>query len=181
LRQFAGRAVELRIVQFSAQHLSQVQQFECGPEDWSRLAERWIRSVPPFPGALKSIQDQGNSVWLYYLDAMDEESFVGFASLGVTTWRIPPPDGPKRDAGFIPMFAVATSFQGKPSPAGQKRYSQQILEHVLDEARKRGFREVALFVHENNRRAMRLYEKCGFQAIGGRDERGNLRMLKLLD
>jgi len=124
---------------------------------------------------------RNNAVWLYFIDAADEEYLVGFSSLGTTKWRIPPPDGPRREAGFIPMLAVALRFQGKPDGDPGKRYVDDMIEHVVQESRKRGHRELCLFVHENNARAISVYSRHGFQTLGERDDRGLLRMLRLLD
>jgi ribosomal protein S18 acetylase RimI-like enzyme len=171
----------LRVVEFSAQHLSKVQAFECGSADWCLFAERWIKNAPPFPGALQSIQERGTTVWLYFIDAVGEEFLVGFSSLGVTRWRIPPPDGPTREVGFIPMLGVALSFQGKPNGATGERYSDQIMQHVIEQARERGYCEVCLSVHADNVRARRFYDRYGFETLGLKNGRGNLKMLKLLD
>jgi len=173
--------VGLRVVEFSAVDLPHVQAFDCGDNDWSLLAARWIKSAPPFPGALKSIEDHGNAVWLYFLDAVDEEFLVGFTSLGQTRWPLPPPDGPRRNVGFIPMLAVASAFQGKPTAAARGRYVDEMLEHLIEQALRQEYRELCLFVHKDNQRAIRLYERYGFAALGTEDDRGNLKMLKLLD
>lgn len=174
--------MELQVEPFSQDRLPQVQGFECGTEDPAVWATEWIKSPLPFPGALKSMQDHGTSVWLYLLSvpALEEQPYlVGFGSLGTTRWVIDPPDGPKREAGFIPMLAVASAFQRK--PAREKRYSEIILEDLIDKARGRNYRELCLFVHKDNGRAIRLYERYSFRPLGGPDGRGNLRMLRLLD
>ena len=98
-----------------------------------------------------------------------------------TQWKIPPPDGAKREAGFIPMLAVALRFQGKPNGAVGQRYIDEIMGHVMRQARKLEYRELCLYVHEDNTRAIRLYRRYGFQVLGTRNDKGNLRMLKLLD
>lgn len=174
--------MKLRAVEFSSEYLPRVQDFECGSEQWCRFAERWIKSPPPFPGALRSIQKYGNAVWLYFLDSpYDGEFLVGFSALGKSRWKIPPPDGPIREVGFIPMLAVALCFQGMPDgcPAGN-RYIDEVMEHVIQQARGRRYREVALFVHKDNARAIALYERHGFQTLRGSDAKGNLKMLRLL-
>lgn len=175
--------MELQVEAFSQSLLSAVQGFECGADLSAAFAAQWIKSPLPFPGALKSMEEHGNSVWLYFLDvvAIEERHLVGFGSLGVTRWAIDPPDGPRRDVGFIPMLAVASQFQGKPTIKGQRRYSHFIVEDLIGKARERGFRELCLFAHKENGRAIRLYGAYGFQPVGVPDVRGNLRMLKLLD
>lgn len=173
--------MELRVVDFSAELLANVQSFECGPDDWCYRAERWIKNAPPFDGALKSMQERGNSVWLYFIDAIGETFLVGFSSLGTIKWRIPSPDGTRREVGFIPMLAVASRFQGKPDKSAERHYVDDMMDHVVEESRKRGHRELCLYVHEDNTRAMRLYHKHGFVPLGTRDGNCNLKMLKLLD
>jgi ribosomal protein S18 acetylase RimI-like enzyme len=127
------------------------------------------------------MEQYGNAVWLYFLDALDEEFFVGFSSLGVTKWPIPPPDGQRREVGFIPMLAVASRFQGKPSCGGGKHYIETIMEHVTEQARERGYKELCLFVHADNTRAIRLYNRHGFRIVETRNDKGLLKMLRLLD
>ncbi len=173
--------MELRIAEFSAADLPRVQNFECGSEDWAVFAAEWIKDAPPFSGALQSMQRYKNKVWLYSVEALGEEYLVGFSSLGTTKWAIPPPDGPKRKVGLVPMIAVASNFQGKPEGNDDKRYAHQIMEDVIEKSRQRGFRELCLFVHEKNVRAIKLYERYGFQVIGDPDGKGLLHMLALLD
>jgi ribosomal protein S18 acetylase RimI-like enzyme len=177
--------VELKPVEFSRHLLSRVQNFTCGKNLWAEFAADWIKQAPPFPCALRSMEERGTRVWLYLLhaalnDQVEEEYVVGFSSLGATTWTFPP-DGGKREVGMIPMLAVASSFHGKPGGQGAKRYSHQILEHVIAEARKSGYRELCLKVHAENDRALKLYERFGFRNLGPKDGRGNFSMLKLLD
>jgi ribosomal protein S18 acetylase RimI-like enzyme len=177
----AEQGVKLRIIEFSAEHLARVQSFECGTEDWCRLAEKWIKSAPPFRGALQSIQTYRNTVWLYYIDTVGEEFLVGFSSLGTVEWQIPNRDEPKRKVGFLPMLAVSLRFQGKPDCENATHYIDEIMEHVLQQARERRYHELCLYVHEDNGKARRLYERHGFSVLGPRDDRGILRMLKRLD
>ncbi len=175
--------MELRIQEYSADLLSQIQSFECGTDDWCRHAERWIKSAPPFRGAIESIETHGNKVWLYFVDVdvFDEKYLVGFSSLGKVKWKIPPPDGLEREAAFIPMLAVSLRFQGKPEGENTKHYSDEIMEHVIRVAREQGHRELCLYVHEDNARARRKYEKHGFSVLGSKNSKGNLAMLKVLD
>jgi ribosomal protein S18 acetylase RimI-like enzyme len=168
---------------FAAQLLSRVQEFDCGEEPWAVMAANWIKQAPPFDSALKSMAKHGNSVWLHFLDApgAPRQHLVGFSSLGVTRWPIPPPDGPKREIGIIPMLAIASAFQGKRLGETAVRYSDAIIQHVVDKARGRMYRELCLFVDASNGKAISLYNRFGFAVIGARDNRNLLRMLKLLD
>jgi hypothetical protein len=120
--------VSLRIVDFSADYLRQVKDFDCGSEDWAVWAANWIKNAPPFPSALLSMDQYGTRVWLYFLfvETLGEEFLVGFASLGITNWSISELQASKRVPGLIPMLAVATSFQGK---SADKKLSGQISRH----------------------------------------------------
>ena len=79
------------------------------------------------------------------------------------------------------MLAVASRFQGKPNSDDGKRYTDEMMEHVVQQARERGYRELCLFLHADNTRALRLYERYGFEAIGEQDERRLIRMFKRLN
>lgn len=175
--------MDLTVVEFSASHLSAVQSFDCGRELWAELASDWIKQAPPYRCALASMQKYGTSVWLYVMPDpyADEKHLVGFSSLGVTQWAGPLPGGEKRELGHIPMLAVASAFQGKPDHDDARRYSRQIMEHVIAQAIERRFHELCLKVHCNNERAIGLYRRFGFQPLGPRDGKGNIGMLKLLD
>ena len=55
-------------------------------------------------------------------------------------------------------------------------YGRALMDHVLQEFRRRGFVEVTLWVLEENRNARRFYEKFGFRLDGGsrRNSRTNV-------
>src|SRR5438034_2223433 len=46
-------------------------------------------------------------------------------------------------------------------------HGRMLMDHVLNEFRRRGFAEVALWVLEENRKARAFYEKYGFEPDGG--------------
>ncbi len=175
--------VNLQPVEFTEDLLNSplVQNFDCGDTRSGKLAAEWLKVAPPFRGALRSMQDHHNRVWLYFLEDpfCGEKHLVGFSSLGQTRWPIPPPDGPPREVAFIPMLAVAKGFQRR--PAIQPRYSHQIMDHLLSRAIELGHREVCLLVAPDNLSAVRLYEAYGFHRLGGTDKYGNHQMLKTLD
>ena len=169
----------LTSVEFSAELLPRVQHFECGSTASAEYAADWIKGQPPSKGALRSMQERGNEVWLYYTSA--GKDLVGFSSLGVTLWRIPPPKRARRQVGFLPMLAVASRYQGQSSGREGQRYSDLILSDTIEKARERGFRQLCLFVDEENVPARRLYARHGFEAPGEPDDRGLIRMHKRLD
>ena len=72
--------MDLRPVEFCEKHIPRVQGFPCGTGRWAELAAEWIKQSPPFEGALLSMQTYHNKVWLYFVDAVCEEYFVGFSS-----------------------------------------------------------------------------------------------------
>ena len=71
--------------------------------------------------------------------------------------------------------------KAQPKEAAGRRYIDEIMKHVIQQARELGYRELCLCVHKDNTRAIRLYRRYDFQVLGTRDDRGILRMLKLLD
>ena len=89
-------------------------------------------------------------------------------------------NGTGGSVGMIPMMAVAKAFHGKNCSDG-KNYSVTIMEDVLTKAREHKYHEVCLTVHHENSKAIRLYERHGFQKLSGPDGRGNLQMMMLLD
>ena len=124
--------VTLQPVEFTENLLNSsiVQEFDCGTSVSGNHAARWLKGAPPFRSALLSIQKHHTQVWLYFLEDpyCDERYLVGFSLLGSTRWPMPP-DGFRRDVGFIPMLGVGRPFQGRPSTP--PRYSHQIMDHIL--------------------------------------------------
>ena len=164
---------------FSEDALPSVQHLDCGDSLAAELAVEWIKQGRAFRGALKSMEQHGTEVWLYWADANGEEHLIGFASLGVTRVPIPLPDGQRQEVGFIPMLGVARSFQSKFLGKG-KKYSHWIMESIIEKAREREFRRLCLYVHKDNLAAQRLYEKFGFQYIAGEGAHGNRGMMRFV-
>lgn len=138
----------------------------CGDEPWSRAATEWLLGSDVW----NSMQKLGTRVWLY----RDESGvIVGFGSLGTTRRKWPPPSGEYANLVIIPMLGIDYRFQGKPADP-RFRYSNQILSHLqyeaiqLFESHQRAGRStlpvLMLYVHRDNARAIRLYEKFGFIA-----------------
>lgn len=138
----------------------------CGEEPWSRAATEWVLGSDVW----QSMQKHGTRVWLY---RNDSNVVVGFGSLGIARRRWPPPNGECSNLLIIPMIGLDYRFQGQP-PDKQFRYSNQIVSHLrfeaiqlLDEHSMAGRSTLpllSLYVHRDNRRAVRLYEKSGFVA-----------------
>jgi hypothetical protein len=146
--------------------LPDLMDFDCGREPWARAATEWLLGSEVW----QSIEKRATKVWLYRTAA---DVVVGFGSLGMTRRRWPPPDGGYANLLIIPMLGMDYRFHGQP-PDPVRRYSNQILSHLRYEA-KRLLAEhlaashgmlplLALYVHKDNRAAIRLYEKFGFAA-----------------
>lgn len=82
---------------------------------------------------------------------------VGTASFGPSRW----PDFP--DFGEIVSLYLLPEYMGK-------GYGGPLLEAAAQALADRGFREILLWVLEENHRARRFYEKAGFRFDGARME-----------
>lgn len=118
----------------------------------------WIRADD---GALEH-QARGGDVWLYATEAGE---IVGFGALGVSHWRWPTNKDRPRRVSVIAALGVDMRFQGQPPGPPEQRYAAQILRNLIAEAADvpAGERLVGLFVHPENARAIRFYERVGFQ------------------
>lgn len=63
------------------------------------------------------------------------------------------------------MVGIQQAFWGKPDGPPNERYSAQILDHLIFQAMRHTERHplLGLFVHPLNARAIRVYEKAGFE------------------
>lgn len=160
--------------------------FSCGDESWSKAATEWIVGSDVW----ESIEKRKTKVWLYRTAA---DLLVGFGSLGMSRRRWPPPDGGFANLLIIPMLGLDFRFHGKP-PDKEWRYSNQIVSHLRYEAiqlcreltakskNRSTLPLLSLFVHEDNEKAIRLYEKFGF-AMEPKAKRGDhmLMIQKIVD
>ncbi len=157
---------QLYSVEFTEANQPRVAGFSCGDEAWSRSATEWIRASD----VLDSMK-RGTKVWLF---ESAEGEVVGFGSVGRTRWRWPLPDGGYTPILLIPMLGLDTRFQGQP-PDPDWRYARQIMSHLIHAAvemsREAAVQSgtpvnwLALMVHRDNQRAIKLYKKCGFELI----------------
>jgi GNAT superfamily N-acetyltransferase len=163
----AASPYQLYADEFTEEDLPELAQFDCcGDSDapWARAANEWLLGSDVWES-----KRRGTRVWLYRLAT---GVVVGFGSLGMPRRRWPPPDGEYRNLLIIPMLGIDHLSQGKPTDA--EKYSHQMLNHLLYEASQLVQREeaggrsrpnvLALYVHEDNRPAQRLYEEFGFVA-----------------
>jgi ribosomal protein S18 acetylase RimI-like enzyme len=152
-----------------------VQNFDCGTEHWSVLINQWVKAPQDREGALYSIAERGNEVFLFFLG----NDLVGIGSLGVTNWRLPPPDGPNRKLAYIPVIAVASQYRGQPLGQGETKFCDQIMGHLIGTAsQNQDWSELGLRVMPENDRAIAFYKRFDFHDIGIRDN--YLRMIRLL-
>ena len=135
---------------FNQSLLKRVQSFDCGDSYYSQ----WIADV--HQGALRNMEEYKNTVWIYE----SGDDVVGYGSLGQIRWPFPPPNGPKEQVSYIPMLAVASAFQGQSD--GNGRYADQIVEHLISEARSSAFTRLCLMALDTNVGALRLYKRNGF-------------------
>src|SRR5262249_50409861 len=140
-------------------YLPAVQNFDCGTEPWELEVSDWIKGKPG--GVLDDLNRAGScEVWLY---GTAEDGLVGFASLSEPSWGYPNRSDPKPN--LIPMLGIQRQFRGKPDGLKGDRYSAQIMDDIIAEARKHMERvpAIVLYVHPNNLRAIQFYRDTGFQ------------------
>lgn len=155
----------------------------CGDEPWARASTEWIRSSE----VLDSINGQGTRVWIYR-NAEEDDAIVGFSSLAVTPWRKwPPPNGKRCRLLYIPQPGLDQKFRGYP-PDPVWRYSNQIMEHLIGEARlpaqkiqiekspSKHAELLTLKVHRENAAARKVYERYGFELLPGFEDNEHLMM-----
>lgn len=154
---------------FDYSQLSRVQDFDCGQEEWEREVSDWIKSEGP-EGALaeSSRSSRPCKVWLY---ESDDGQIVGFGSLGETNWGRRVEGDPNSPFTVIPNFAVQSRFQGQPANVSpDERYASLIMDDLIFEASEIPNRRplLGLFVDVRNVRAIRFYERFGFQRLTSR-------------
>jgi len=174
-------APALKKVRFGYDLAPLVADFDCResrdrpPHPWEAEVNDWIKADPSTrEGAQYRMTKQGGKckVWLYVVERNDGRSdIVGYGSLTRSKW--PDPQKPLRDPGvpavpvsLIPSVGIQTPFQGGPPDAAPgERYSTQIINHLIYEARET-LRErqpfLCLYVHPDNTKAIRFYRRVGF-------------------
>ena len=154
--------IELHSIKFEFSQIQQVADFNCGDSPFEYAVAEWIKS----DRAIKSIRDRGTEVWLYY----EADSLVGYGSLGATRRKWLPPNGNYQNLSIIPSLAVQTEFQCKPD--SPPRYSHLILGDLISKAREHRNQLLVLYVHVDNTRAIKFYEKFDFKPSGYQDDHG---------
>lgn len=153
----------LRKIPFAPELLPIVQGFDCGVEEWERPLHAWIAApVQVKNGALAEMRKRKGKlqVWLQ-VNAADE--LVGYSSLGESNWNWPLPDDPRVPVNLIPNVAIQKRFHRKPDDP--PRYSKQIMDHLIFEARQHTERHplLGLYVDPRNVAALKVYRREGFQ------------------
>ena len=161
----------LRWESFSASNASVVSGFNCGTLAYCEAQSEWITSEKVF----QSIRDRGTQVWLYFNEA---NSLVGFGSLGKTQRRYPTQQSEYLKFSIIPSLAIQRQFWGHPHDG--RKYSHQIMSHLVMEAQKHGRELLVLDVHEQNTHAIALYIRLGFVNPPGQIHDRYLRMFMTL-
>lgn len=90
---------------------------------------------------------------------------MGFGSLARSKWQWPLSESPRVPISLIPMVGIQKRHWGKPDGPPNERFSAQILDHLIFQAMQHTERHplLELFVDPRNVRAIRVYEKAGFQ------------------
>lgn len=150
---------------FTSADLPDVQNFHCGDDPFELEVANWLKGTagPDVDSAVNSINhpDKPGRVWLYKLG----ERLVGFGALAKTDWRWPGKNNdPKLPLSIIIWVGVQKEFQGQPDGPKEERYSAQILDDLVAEAEEEGKTHpvLGLFVHKNNKRAIKFYKDAGF-------------------
>jgi ribosomal protein S18 acetylase RimI-like enzyme len=171
---------QLYAVEFTEADQARLAGFSCGDEVWSKHVTEWILGSDVFDS-----MKRGTRVWLF---ETEQGNIVGFGSIGSSVWRWPPPDGTQTNILLIPMLGIDAHFQGQPADP-EWRYSRQIMAHLLAEGQRiarewpehAGLRPqwLVLQVRADNARAIRFYERCGFELIPGVVRRNNHAVMKV--
>ena len=164
--------VVLKKIPFTPDLLPAVLGFDCAEHTpakiWEEEINDWIRADPKTKeGAIYRVK-KGTQVWLY---ANEEDDVVGYSSLGKSKWPDPNvlekvPDLPSVPISLIPAVGIDNRFHGGPVGAGrQEKYSSQIINHLISEARKHLDRQpfLGLLVHPENEKAIGLYRRMHFE------------------
>lgn len=147
---------ELQKLPWDDDYVRAVPIFDFGHEYWEREIERWIKDE-----VIEARREWGTDVWLY---ATEDDGLIGFGSLGQSRWNWPLATSKRVPISLIPAVGIHRPFQGQPRDGQSPRFSDQILDHLIYEAQQHSerHRALGLFVHPENSRAIKVYERAGF-------------------
>jgi ribosomal protein S18 acetylase RimI-like enzyme len=150
-------------IPFTEELLPKVQAFNCGDQPWEREVSEWIKAPRGAGGAIDEL-DRAAQVWLYL---SGDGELVGFGSLAQATQRWPGAKDPPIAASVIPMLGVDARFWGQPPGPPEDRYSTRILDDLIAAAQTHEDERpiLVLYVHVDNPRAIRYYERAGFAEL----------------
>ena len=171
----------LYAVDFTESERDRLTAVSFGTDRYGELVTEWLLGSD----VLDSMQ-RGTKVWLF---ETEDGQVAGIGSLGPCRRRWPPPHGDHKNLLLIPMFAVAQPFREDKRPH-EARVSTRIFQHILAEAeeliasRKTDDRSSLLprllvYVHEANDRALRFWQRIGFQTIPNARHHGDHLILQL--
>ena len=171
----------LYAVDFTESERDRLTAVSFGTDRYGELVAEWLLGSD----VLDSMQ-RGTKVWLF---ETEDGQVAGIGSLGPCRRRWPPPHGDHKNLLLIPMLAVAQPFREDKRPH-EARVSTRIFQHILAEAeeliasRKTDDRSSLLprllvYVHEANDRALRFWQRIGFQTIPNARHHGDHLILQL--
>lgn len=143
-----------------------MQGFYCGDEPWERDVADWItlpdRALAEMQKKKKNERPAGT--WLY---ASEKHGLVGYAALAPAKWPYPDANSEGVKHLHILWFGIRRELQGEPRDAErQERYAWQMMRDLQAEVLKRGGDPcLSLYVHVDNKRAIRFYENFGFVRV----------------
>ena len=112
------------------------------------IPQQYLDSIPAGRWA-KGLENNRDSC----LVAVEEGRIAGTSSIRGSRWE------KYSDYGEIISIYFLPEYMGK-------GYGKLLLERAVEELHKRGFQKVLLWVLEENARARRFYDKCGFSPVG---------------
>ncbi len=152
---------------FESTDLEKVQKFDCGDAEYEREVELWIKgSGAGVDCAVNSMDraERPSRVWLYELS----DALVGYGALAQSEWRWLGKKDPFIPVTLIVWVGLDKSYQGKPPGPIEEKYAVQIMDDLIEEAKKDAVTHpvLGLFVHKDNAKAIRLYRWYNFDDTG---------------
>jgi hypothetical protein len=150
-------------VQFTANDIHRVANFQCGGLPYQWPLATWIKEK-----SLPALESK-TRIWLY---ETEDHCLVGYGSVGTTKWTIA--DMGEVKILVIPALAVQEIYWCKPAGVPREdQFSYQIIRHLKTQAIVRLKNspvlkpKLGLFVHPDNEPAKRLYANTGFVEVPG--------------
>ncbi len=146
---------------FDATCIQLLKNFDCGADEFGRIATEWIRCTDEEDSALQAIRDRNTEVFLYN---KPNGGLVGFGSLGKTTRKIKKVEV---EWSIIPHFGIDFRLRSCPhSVIWSDRYSASIMQDLMALAQDHNTPFLMLKVHTKNLGAIKLYGRLGFCNAG---------------